>query len=57
MPILTFKHKGIKKLFEKGDKSGIQASMAKKDRTNLNDLDAASNAKDMNFSRIKLSPA
>lgn len=49
MPILTFKHKGLKRFFEKGDKSGIQSSLAKKIGLILDRLDAASDVKDMNF--------
>jgi len=49
MTIRTFKHKGLKKLFETGSKSGIQASLVKKITGLLDRLDAAVEPKDMSF--------
>jgi proteic killer suppression protein len=49
MAIRTFKHKGLKKFFETGIKSGIQASLANKIGVLLDRLDAATEIKDMNF--------
>ncbi len=47
--IKTFKHKGLKKLFEFGSKAGVQASHVKKIQLILDLLNAALEAKDMNF--------
>lgn len=49
MPIKTFKHKGLKKLFEDGTKAGVQPAHTKKLELILDRLDAAVEAKDMNF--------
>jgi proteic killer suppression protein len=46
--IKTFKHKGLKKFFESGNKSGIQAAHANRIGRILDRLDAAGEAKDMN---------
>jgi proteic killer suppression protein len=47
--IRTFKHKGLRKFFESGSKSGIQAAHAKRIKLILDLLNAAAEAKDMNF--------
>ena len=49
MAIRNFKHKGLRKLFEEDDKSGIQFAHSKKIARVLDRLDAAIDAKDMNF--------
>lgn len=49
MPIKTFKHKGLRKLFENGNKAGVQAAHARRIELILDRLDAAVEAKDMNF--------
>ena len=49
MTIRNFKHKGLRKFFETGIKSGIQASLANKIGLLLDRLDAAADPKDMNF--------
>lgn len=49
MAIRTFKDKRVRKFFETGDKSGIQAAFAKKIELILDRLDAATDPKDMNF--------
>lgn len=49
MTIRTFKHKGLKKFFDTGVKSGIQPTLAAKIELILDRLDAAMDAKDMNF--------
>ncbi len=49
MTIRSFKHKGLKKFFETGSKSGIQAALTKKIGLILDRLDAATDPKDMNF--------
>ena len=49
MTIKTFKHKGLKKLFDSGSKAGIKPAQARKIEGILDRLNAATNAKDMNF--------
>ena len=49
MAIKTFRNKDLKKFFEFGIKSGIQATHAKKIELILDRLDAAVDIKDMNF--------
>ena len=46
--IVSFKHKGLKKFFELGTKTGIQAAHASKIRRILDRLHAATEVKDMN---------
>jgi proteic killer suppression protein len=47
--ISSFLHKGLKKFFETGDKSGIKPAHAKRLETLLIYLDNATSARDMNF--------
>ncbi len=49
MPIKTFKHKNLRKFFETGSKAGIQPAHAKRIKLILDLLNAAMEAKDMNF--------
>lgn len=49
MAIKTFKHKGLKKFFDSGSKAGIHAAHARKIEGILDRLNAAIEAKDMNF--------
>ncbi len=49
MAILSFSHKGLKRFFEKGSKTGIQPQHASKLARILDRLDAAAVAEDMNF--------
>ena len=49
MAIKKFKHKGLKKFFEYGIKSGIRTVHADKIELILDLLDAAKEAKDMRF--------
>lgn len=49
MAIKAFRSKGLKKFFETGSKTGIQAAHAKKIALILDRLDAAVTVKDMNF--------
>ncbi len=49
VPIKSFRDKGLRKFFETGSKSGIQAAHAKKIGYILDRLDAAMDIKDMNF--------
>lgn len=47
--IITFKHKGLKKLFEDDDRSGVQPTHADKLLDILDRLDAASEIQDMRY--------
>ncbi len=49
MAIKTFRHKGLKKFFESGTRSGIQPVHAKRIKLLLDLLNGAMEAKDMNF--------
>ena len=49
MSIKKYKHKGLKKFFESGIKSGIQAAHADKIELILDLLDGSHEPKDMNF--------
>ena len=48
MAIRSFKHKGLKKFFENGDRSGIQAAHSSKIARILDRLHSTSDLKDMN---------
>jgi proteic killer suppression protein len=48
MAIKTFKHKGLKRFFESGSKTGIQVAHANKIARILDRLNAATEVKDMN---------
>jgi len=48
MAIKNFRHKGLKKFFEFGDKSGIRAAHSSKISRILDRLNSASDVKDMN---------
>ena len=52
--IKSFKHKGLKKFFETGSKSGIQAKHAEKISLILGFLNASKTVKDMNLPAFKL---
>lgn len=47
--IKSFKHKGLKKLYTKGDTSGVKQDHVKKLRNILARLDSAEDIQDMNF--------
>lgn len=49
MTIKKFRHKGLKKFFDYGDKSGIQPSYASKIGLILDLLDGAAKPEDMDF--------
>lgn len=49
MAIKKFRHKGLKKFFDNGDKSGIQPAYASKIGLILDLLDGATRPEDMNF--------
>jgi len=52
--IKTFKHKGLKKFFEKGSKAGIQPEHEEKIRLILGELETAGNIKDLDSPGLKL---
>ena len=54
--ITSFRHKGLRKLFESGSISGIQASHAKKLRMQLAALDTAQTVADMDMPGFRLHP-
>ena len=54
--IQSFRHKGLRKLFETGSTSGIQANHAKRLRMQLAALDMAQVIEDMNISGFTLHP-
>ncbi|MEW6212871.1 MAG: type II toxin-antitoxin system RelE/ParE family toxin [Acidobacteriota bacterium] len=47
--IKSFRHKGLKKLFETGDRKGVMADLAPRIRRMLDALDAAHDAQDLNL--------
>jgi proteic killer suppression protein len=52
--IRSFKHKGLKRFFETGDVSGVQAQHANRLRLILGRLHAARQPKDMNLPGLRL---
>jgi proteic killer suppression protein len=54
--IQTFRHKGLRKLFETGSAAGVQASHAKRLRLQLTALDTAHTIDDMNIQGFGLHP-
>jgi len=52
--IKSFKHKGLKKFYLNGNKSGIQAAHSDKLRIILGVLDAATRIEDMNLPAFRL---
>ncbi|MCG8276761.1 type II toxin-antitoxin system RelE/ParE family toxin [Stenotrophomonas sp. NLF4-10] len=52
--IQSFRHKGLRSLFETGDTSGIQASHAKRLRLQLAALDTAQTIEDMDIPGFRL---
>lgn len=54
--IRSFKHKGLRKFFEKGDCSGIQSKHDKKLRLQLAALDTAKVIEDMDLPGYNLHP-
>jgi len=54
--IKTFKHKGLKKYFEKGITSGIQAAHQSKLRMQLTAIDTAQKVEDINLPGFSLHP-
>lgn len=54
--IQTFRHKGLKRFFETGNKAGIIAEQAKRLRLILARLDAAREPRDMDLPGLRLHP-
>ncbi len=54
--IKSFRHKGLRKLFETGNTAGIQASHAKRLRMQLAALDTAQSIDDMDLPGFALHP-
>lgn len=54
--IKSFRHKGLRKLFETGSTSGIQVSHAKRLRMQLAALDSAQSIDDMDIPGFRLHP-
>lgn len=54
--IKSFRHKGLRKLYETGSASGVQASHVKRLRLQLAALDTAQTIEDMNISGFGLHP-
>ena len=54
--IKTFRHKGLRRLFEIGSTSGVQASHAKRLRMQLAALDTAQTIEDMDIPGFRLLP-
>jgi proteic killer suppression protein len=54
--IKSFKHKGLKKLYESGSKKGVKPEHATRLRLILARLDASANAEDMNLPGLELHP-
>lgn len=54
--IKSFKHKGLKKFFYKGDIRGINPNHQNKLRIILNDINSASQVKDFNKPAYRLHP-
>jgi toxin HigB-1 len=54
--IKSFKHKGLKKLYDSGSKKGIKPEHAARLRLILARLDASANAEDMNLPGLGLHP-
>ncbi|MBN8736160.1 MAG: type II toxin-antitoxin system RelE/ParE family toxin [Xanthomonadales bacterium] len=54
--IKSFRHKGLRRLFETGTTSGVQASHAKRLRMQLAALDTALTIDDMDIAGFRLHP-
>lgn len=54
--IKSFQHKGLRKLFETGSTSGVQANHAKRLRMQLVALDTAQAVEDMDIPGFRLHP-
>ena len=54
--IISFKHKGLEKLYLKGTSAGVQAKHSKKLRFQLAALDSAQNIDDLDIPGYRLHP-
>ena len=54
--IKSFRHKGLRRLFEAGNASGVQASHAKRLRLQLSALDTAHVVEDLDIPGFRLHP-
>lgn len=54
--IKSFRHKGLRKLFETGNTSGVQASHVRRLRMQLAALDTAQTVEDMDIPGFRLHP-
>ena len=54
--IKSFRHKGLRRLFETGDTVGVQVGHAKRLRLQLSALDTARTIDDMDISGFRLHP-
>ena len=54
--IQSFRHKGLRRLFETGSASGVQAAHAKRLRMQLAALDTANTVDDMDIPGFRLHP-
>ena len=54
--IKTFRHKGLRRLYETGSASGVQASHVKRLRLQLAALDTAKTIEDMDIPGFRLHP-
>jgi proteic killer suppression protein len=52
----SFKHKGLKKLYGKGDRSGLRTDMAKKAELYLSILDTASTVEELDIAGFGFHP-
>jgi proteic killer suppression protein len=52
--IVSFRHKGLKRLFEDGDRKGVSAEHVQRIENILGLLDAAEEAKDMDLPTLRL---
>jgi toxin HigB-1 len=52
--IKSFQHKGLKRLFEKGDRRGVLAQLADKITRRLDAIDAAAQVTDLNLPGFNL---
>ena len=54
--IRSFKHRGLKRLYERGDRSGIRTDLLETVERILTVLDSASSAQALNLPRYRLHP-
>lgn len=54
--IKSFRHKGLKRLYERGSTAGVQASHERRLRMQLTALDTAQCIEDMDIARFRLHP-